>query len=213
MFVKSIENKSNSFYIGFGKRLFDIVFSLALLIVLSPILIAIWLLVKLSGEGPGFFKQVRVGKNGCAFILYKFRTMRNDPETVGPLVTSRDDGRITVVGKYLRKYKLDELPQLYNVLIGDMSVVGPRPEAKKYVDLFENDYSYILQIYPGLTDYAALKFRNEEKILARYEDVEEAYIDVVLPEKILLYRKYINEMSFQTDLKIVIRTLFGVIRI
>ncbi len=213
MFVKSIENKANSFYIGFGKRLFDIAFSLTFLLVLSPVLVTIWILVKLSGEGPGLFKQTRIGKNGSTFILYKFRTMRYSPETDGLSITSRDDNRVTALGKYLRKYKLDELPQLYNVLKGEMSVVGPRPESKKYVDLFENDYSYILQISPGLTDYAALEFRNEEEVLAGHEDVEEAYIDVVLPKKILLYRKYINEMSFQTDLKIVIRTLLEVIRI
>jgi len=211
--VKSIENKANSFYIGFGKRLFDIAFSLTFLLVLSPVLVTIWILVKLSGEGPGLFKQTRIGKNGSTFILYKFRTMRYSPETDGLSITSRDDNRVTALGKYLRKYKLDELPQLYNVLKGEMSVVGPRPESKKYVDLFENDYSYILQISPGLTDYAALEFRNEEEVLAGHEDVEEAYIDVVLPKKILLYRKYINEMSFQTDLKIVIRTLLEVIRI
>lgn len=213
MFVKSIEYKSKSLYIGFGKRLFDIVFSLTFLIVLSPVLVIIWILVKLSGEGPGLFKQTRMGKNGSPFILYKFRTMTNSSEAKGLSITSRDDNRITAVGKYLRKYKLDELPQLYNVLKGEMSVVGPRPESKKYVDLFENDYSYILQISPGLTDYAALEFKNEEEILAGYEDVEEAYIDEILPEKILLYRKYINDMSFQTDIRIIIRTIFGVIQI
>ena len=213
MFVKSIENKSNSLYIGFGKRLFDIALSLTAIILLSPLFIAIWVLVKLSSDGPGFFKQTRVGKNGNTFTLYKFRTMRRGSETSGPAVTSGGDTRITAVGKVLRKYKLDELPQLYNVLKGEMSIVGPRPEAKKYVDMFEKDYSQILQILPGITDYAALEFRNEEEILAGYEDVEEAYINIVLPEKLLLYRKYLEEISLLTDIKIVLRTFLKVIGI
>ena len=211
MFVKSIEDNTNSFYIGFGKRAFDLFFSLTLIIALSPVLLFLWLLVRLSDGGPGLFKQVRSGRGGRAFVLYKFRTMYDDSESKGPGVTSGTDQRVTAVGKFLRKYKLDELPQLYNVLKGEMSFVGPRPESQKFVDLFPDDYDYILQISPGITDYAALEYRDEERVLAGYDDVEQAYINVVLPKKIILYRKYIDEISLKTDLKILYKTFLKVV--
>ena len=212
MFVQNIENRTRNFYIGFGKRAFDITLSMFLLIILSPLFIILSLLVKTDSEGPVFFTHSRIGKNGKAFKLYKFRTMKRDSEAAGPSVTSLCDTRITAQGKYLRKYKLDELPQLLNVLMGDMSIVGPRPEAEKYINEYKEDYSIILQIQPGLTDYAAIRFRNEEEILSRYKDVEEAYINEIMPDKVLLYKKYINEMSFRTDLKIVFKTLVEVIK-
>ena len=212
MFVKSIQSKSKSIYIGSGKRLFDIALSLTAILLLSPVFIVIWVVVKISSKQAGLFRHSRVGKNGSSFTLYKFRTMKNDSGIAGPSVTSLSDNRVTNVGRVLRKYKLDELPQLYNVLVGDMSLVGPRPEAKKYVDLFKEDYSYILQVTPGITDYAALEFRNEEQILDGYDDVEEAYINEVLPLKIVLYKKYIEEMSFRTDIRIIARTIIEVVK-
>lgn len=213
MFVKTIGDKTNTFYIGFGKRLFDISVSLALLIILLPLLLLLWIIVRTSDGGPGLFIQKRVGMGGMVFSLYKFRTMRDDNKVAGPGVTSALDSRVTAIGKYLRNYKLDELPQLYNVLKGDMSLVGPRPESEKFVELFKNDYEYILQIAPGITDYAALEYRDEERVLAGYDNVEEAYVNVVLPDKIRLYRKYMDQISFRTDMTILFRTFLKVIRI
>ena len=212
MFVKSIENKSDSFYIGYGKRICDFIISSILLLVLSPIFIVIALLVKTDSKGPVIYSQLRVGRNWKVFTLYKFRTMKNDSQSNGLRITVLNDSRITPIGRILRKYKLDEMPQLFNIFKGDMSVVGPRPESKKYVELYKEDYSEILQIQPGLTDYALIEFRNEEEILAGYEDAEQAYINLILPEKISLYKKYINEMSFVTDVKIVLKTFLRVIR-
>ena len=208
--MKSIGYKTSGFYLAFGKRLFDIALSLTVLIVLIPLFLVLWLVVMLTSEGPGIFKQQRVGRFGRAFVLYKFRTMKDDSANSGPGITSGDDERITPLGRHLRKYKLDELPQLYNVLKGDMSLVGPRPESKKYVDLFRSDYESILEYYPGLTDYAAITFRNEEELLKGYEDAEDAYIKHILPEKILLYKQYISDVSFSTDLKILFRTFLKV---
>jgi lipopolysaccharide/colanic/teichoic acid biosynthesis glycosyltransferase len=169
-------------------------------------------LIKRGSPGPVFFTQERMGRNGSVFRLYKFRTMTEDAHRSGPQVTSKGDPRVTGIGRALRKYKLDELPQLLNVIKGDMSLVGPRPEVKKYADAFSGEYSSILRVNPGITDYAALEFRNEEEILAGYPDVEDAYTRVILPEKITLYKKYINEMGFMADLKILFRTVREVIR-
>lgn len=138
--------------------------------------------------------------------------MVKDAPSKGPSVTSHGDTRITPLGKTLRRYKLDELPQLLNVVMGDMSLVGPRPEVKKYVDAFQDDYSSILKVRPGITDYAALQYRNEEEILAGYDNAEQAYTKVVLPEKITLYKKYIREMGIIVDVKILFSTLRNVIK-
>jgi lipopolysaccharide/colanic/teichoic acid biosynthesis glycosyltransferase len=200
------------FYKLQGKRALDLALSVPLLIVLSPLLLLIALLIRRGGEGPVFFRQERIGKGGRVFTLYKFRTMVNGSQSKGPSVTSSGDARITPLGRTLRKYKLDELPQIFNVIRGDMSLVGPRPEVRKYVDAFKEDYLSILQINPGITDYAALRYRNEEEILAGYEDAEEAYTSVILPEKIMLYKKYIREMGLMADLKILFRTMRGVLK-
>jgi len=200
------------FYAGYGKRALDLAVSVPALIALSPALLVIAALVKAGGPGPIFYAQERVGRRGRPFRLYKFRTMVTDADKSGPAITSSGDARITPLGRTLRKWKLDELPQLWNVVRGDMSLVGPRPEVRKYTDIFRDDYSEILEISPGITDYAALEYRDEEEVLARYPDAEEAYTSVVLPEKIALYRQYLRDMGFRSDLKIIFRTIREVIR-
>lgn len=211
----SRENSADNgrrFYAGYGKRALDLAVSVPALIALSPALLVIAALVKAGGPGPIFYAQERVGRRGRPFRLYKFRTMVTDADKSGPAVTSSGDARITPLGRTLRKWKLDELPQLWNVVRGDMSLVGPRPEVRKYTDIFRDDYSEILEISPGITDYAALEYRDEEEVLARYPDAEEAYTSVVLPEKIALYRQYLRDMGFRSDLKIIFRTIREVIR-
>jgi len=211
----SRENSADNgrrFYAGYGKRALDLAVSVPALIALSPALLVIAALVKAGGPGPIFYAQERVGRRGRPFRLYKFRTMVTDADKSGPAITSSGDARITPLGRTLRKWKLDELPQLWNVVRGDMSLVGPRPEVRKYTDIFRDDYSEILEISPGITDYAALEYRDEEEVLARYPDAEEAYTSVVLPEKIALYRQYLRDMGFRSDLKIIFRTIREVIR-
>ncbi len=211
----SRENSADNgrrFYAGYGKRALDLAVSVPALMALSPALLVITALVMAGGPGPVFYAQERVGRRGRPFRLYKFRTMVTDADKSGPAVTSSGDARITPLGRTLRKWKLDELPQLWNVVRGDMSLVGPRPEVRKYTDIFRDDYSEILEISPGITDYAALEYRDEEEVLARYPDAEEAYTSVVLPEKIALYRQYLRDMGFRSDLKIIFRTIREVIR-
>ncbi|HVY54898.1 MAG TPA: sugar transferase [Thermodesulfobacteriota bacterium] len=208
---QSTEDNGRGFYAEHGKRALDLALSLPLLALLAPPMCVIALLVKRSGPGPVLFTQERMGRNGSAFRLYKFRTM-TESAGGGPQVTSAGDPRVTRTGRVLRKYKLDELPQILNVIKGDMSLVGPRPEVRKYADAYKEEYSSILRVSPGITDYAALRFRNEEEILARYPDAEDAYTRVILPEKITLYKKYINEMGLIADLKILFRTVLEVIR-
>lgn len=211
----SRENSADNgrrFYACYGKRALDLAVSVPALMALSPALLVIAALVKAGGPGPVFYAQERVGRRGRPFRLYKFRTMVTDADKSGPAVTSSGDARITPLGRTLRKWKLDELPQLWNVVRGDMSLVGPRPEVRKYTDIFRDDYSEILEISPGITDYAALEYRDEEEVLARYPNAEEAYTSVVLPEKIALYRQYLRDMGFRSDLKIIFRTIREVIR-
>jgi len=200
----------DNFYTKYGKRIFDFIASLIGLILLSPFLVIIGVLVKISDKGPIFYRSKRVGQNFKPFYLLKFRTMVVNAEELGPSVTKGGDQRITKIGKFLRKYKLDELPQLWNVVKGELSLVGPRPEVEKYISFYKDDYKEILKIRPGITDYAAIKFKNEEEILAKFEDVEKAYIENVLPAKIKLYKTYLNEIGFLTDLKIIFKTLWGI---
>ncbi|CEK32831.1 sugar transferase [[Clostridium] sordellii] len=189
------------------KRLFDIVASSIGLILLSPILILIAICIKLDSKGPVFFKQVRVGKNKELFKIYKFRTMVTDAEKLGKQITVGNDTRITKVGTFIRKCKLDELPQLINVLKGDMSLVGPRPEVPKYVDLYDDYQEQILLVQPGITDYASIEFRNESEILGESENPESKYIDDIMPYKIELNIKYIKNISLYEDLKLITRTI------
>ena len=194
-------------YKAFGKRVFDILASSFGIIILSPLYIYIAIWIKLSSKGPIFYVQKRVGEGFREFNLYKFRSMVVDADKRGPGVTSSDDPRITKVGKFIRDTKIDELPQLFNVLKGDMSLVGPRPELKKFVEAKREEYKRVLSIKPGITDNAAIAFRDEEKIMSQYQDKEKAYIDIVLPQKIALYYQYIDNISFFNDIKFILKTI------
>lgn len=197
----------NNFYILYGKRFFDIVATILGGLLLLPIIIPIIIWIKLSSKGPLFYVQKRVGKNFKEFNLYKFRSMIINADKVGPSVTSGDDPRITKVGRIIRKTKIDELPQLINVIKGDMSLVGPRPEVMKFVKEKKDEYKSILTIKPGITDNAAIEFRDEETIMEQYDDKEKAYINIVLPQKIELYNKYIRNISLLNDIKLILKTL------
>ncbi|RUM50250.1 MAG: sugar transferase [Hydrogenothermus sp.] len=199
-------------YKKFFKRLIDFVLSLVGLIVLLPIFIVIAILIKKEDRGSIFFRQTRVGQNRKNFKIYKFRTMVENAENLGAQVTKGDDPRITKIGKILRKYKLDELPQLINVLKGEMSLVGPRPEVPKYVNAYKEKYEEILKVKPGITDFAALEYIDEERLLKDAKDPEKVYIEKILPEKIKYYEKYIKQMSFLTDLKIILKTILRIVR-
>ncbi|MCC6372999.1 MAG: sugar transferase [Bacteroidia bacterium] len=195
------------------KRVFDIVFSFTALLLLSPLLIVIALLVGLSSKGGVFYRQSRVGKNNHDFKLFKFRTMHTDAEKKGLLTVGGRDPRITPIGYYLRKYKLDELPQLLNVLFGSMSLVGPRPEVRKYVELYNTEQKKVLLIKPGITDYASLQYFEENELLSRSKDPEETYIKEIMPAKLELNKRYIKEAGFITDIKIIwgtVRRIFSV---
>lgn len=194
-------------YLDFGKRLFDIIATIFGSILLVPIVLPIAIWIKLSSKGPLFYIQKRVGKDFEEFNLYKFRSMIVDADKNGPSVTSGDDPRITKVGAIIRKTKIDELPQLLNVLKGDMSLVGPRPEVMKFVKQKEEEYKKVLSVRPGITDNAAIEFRDEETIMEQYEDKEKAYIDFVLPKKIELYYKYIDDISLFGDIRLILKTL------
>jgi len=194
------------------KRVFDLFCSVVGLIVLLPILVCIALGVKMDSPGPVLFRQIRVGRFGKPFRIYKFRTMIVDAESVAGKITGENDFRITRFGIILRKYKLDELPQLINVLNGDMSLVGPRPEVPVYVSMFEKDYREILAVKPGITDYAAIEFRHEENLLGKSTDVEKVYTTEVLPKKIVLYKKYLQKRGFMTDIKIILLTLLKIVK-
>ena len=199
-------------YRKYLKRVFDFIASLLGLIVLSPLFLVVAILIKLDDGGSVFFRQTRVGQYGKHFKIYKFRTMVENAEKLGVQVTKGDDPRITRVGRFLRKYKLDELPQLINVLKGEMSLVGPRPEVQKFVKLFEEDYKEILQVKPGITDYASLEFKDENELLKGAENPEEIYIREILPKKIEYYKRYLKEISFTTDLKLILKTIVGILR-
>lgn len=190
------------------KRIFDLFFSFSALIFLPPLCVVVSILIKFDSQGPVFFKQSRVGYKGRWFYLYKFRTMAKDAEKKGIKLSSINDPRITKIGRLLRKYKIDELPQLINVLKGEMSFVGPRPEVPEYVKLFRKDYDYILNAKPGITDFASIKFRDESKLIKNSENAEDIYIKEILPQKIELYKKYIKERSFSLDIYLIFLTLF-----
>ncbi len=190
------------------KRLFDFVMSLFGLFILSPILVVLSVAIVISSGFPIFFTQVRIGKKERPFLLMKFRTMRKGAS--GLQITADKDPRITKIGDFLRKYKLDELPQLLNILLGQMSFVGPRPEVKKYVDMYTSDEKQILRVKPGLTGLDSLNFSDESKLLKASENPERTYINDILPQKIKLNLEYIQNMSFTTDLKIILATIIKV---
>ena len=189
------------------KRGFDFIAAFVGLVLLFPILLVIALWIKFSSKGPLFYTQKRVGKDFQEFDIYKFRSMVVDADKIGPSVTSGDDPRITEVGKFIRKTKIDELPQLLNVLKGDMSLVGPRPEVMKFVAKKRDAYKKVLSVRPGITDNAAIEFRDEETIMNSYEDKEKAYLEIILPQKIKLYYNYIDNISFVNDVKLILQTL------
>lgn len=187
-------------------RLFDILFSLLALIVLSPVFLMIILFIKLGSKGPAFYKQVRIGLHGKEFTLLKFRSMHINADKLGLLTVGGRDPRITSAGYFIRKYKLDELPQLWNVLIGDMSIVGPRPEVKKYVDLYTPQQREILNVRPGITDMASIIFKNENEILDKQTDPESYYIHHIMPEKIRLNYIYIQRPNIINYFRIILLT-------
>ena len=190
------------------KRGFDVVAAALGLVLLTPLLLGIALWIKLDSPGPVFFRQVRVGRYGKPFRIFKFRTMRPASEAAGKL-TVGEDARITRSGRLLRRYKLDELPQLLDVLRGTMSLVGPRPEVPEYVTYYPADVKeVVLSVRPGLTDYAALEMLDENTILARYSDPHQAYVDVVLPQKLAWYQEYVARQSLKEDIRIILRTLY-----
>lgn len=194
-----------------GKRLFDILFSIIGLILLSPFFLLIACFIKSDSKGPVFFRQKRVGLNEEPFFIHKFRTMSNEAEKKGLKITVGADPRITRTGHFLRKYKLDEFPQLIDVLIGKMSIVGPRPEVPVYVEKYPAPLrKKIFSMKPGITDWASVKFKNENEILSRSSDPEKAYIEEVLPIKLSYYESYFDQASLKTDLEIIFLTVFEI---
>jgi lipopolysaccharide/colanic/teichoic acid biosynthesis glycosyltransferase len=182
------------------------------LVVLTPLFVMIGIAIKLTSDGSVFYKQTRIGKDFQPFTLLKFRSMIPHADQSGLHITSKHDSRITPIGTVLRQTKLDELPQLINVIRGDLSIVGPRPEVEKYVMLYKTEYTNILKIKPGITDNAAIAFFDEAAILAASEHTELTYINDVLPQKIKLYNQYIHIMSFATDIKIIFKTLLKIVK-
>jgi lipopolysaccharide/colanic/teichoic acid biosynthesis glycosyltransferase len=188
------------------KRIFDILFSVSVLLLLFPILLIIGVLIILESRGGMFFSQKRIGKNEQAFQILKFRTMFLDAEKKGQITVGDRDPRITRVGFSLRKYKLDELPQFWNVLIGEMSIVGPRPEVPYYVNFYDKNQRQVFKVKPGITDYASLKYFDENVLLGKSENPEQTYIQEIMPQKLALNLEYVNHHNFSKDLKIVGKT-------
>lgn len=189
------------------KRIFDILASGIGIIILSPVLIIIALRIKTGSDGPVFFKQVRVGQGGKEFKILKFRTMVVDAEKLGRQITVGADNRITKVGAFLRKYKLDELPQLFNVFKGDMSLVGPRPEVPRYVNMYTEEQRRVLEVKPGITDLASIRYRDENELLGQAENPDEFYINTIMPDKLALNMEYINKSNIFFDIYIIINTI------
>ena len=194
------------------KRAMDIVISGGALLVIWPALLLIALAIKIDDPGPVFYRQVRVGKDGKEFRIFKFRTMVVDADKKGLAITVGRDNRITRMGRLLRKTKLDELAQLINVFIGEMSFVGPRPEVPKYVNMYTPYQRQVLLVCPGITDYASIAYRNENDMLEGAEDPEKMYIDVIMPDKIELNMKYLREISPLADIRLILSTIIAVIR-
>lgn len=189
------------------KRLFDVIASGCGLLLLSPLFIVIAIWIKLDSEGPVFYRQLRVGMNNKDFRIYKFRSMRLGSDK-GSLVTiGGGDPRVTRSGFFIRKYKLDELPQLINVLVGDMSIVGPRPEVRHYVNYWTAEQMRVLTVRPGITDPASIKYRNENELLEKSDNPEDYYINVIMQEKIKLYLEYVDTHTFSKDISLIFETL------
>ena len=193
-------------------RFFYIIFSIIGLVILSPLFIVLYLLIRIESKGGGFYSQERIGKNGKPFKLYKFRSMRIGSDKKGLITIGEKDNRITKTGFILRKYKLDELPQLWNVFIGDMSLVGPRPEVKKYTDLYTEEQKQVLQVRPGITDWASIKYVDENKILGESKDPDDAYVNLIMPNKIKLNMVYIQHQTLGEYFKIIFTTFKEIVR-
>ena len=213
MFWKLLCSIGNKFYVRYGKRTIDLFFSVLALLFLFPIFLLISILIKLEDGGSIFYVQERVGKDWKIFKICKFRTMIEGADKLGPKITKGGDPRITKIGKFLRKYKLDELPQLLNVFKGDMSLVGPRPEVLRYASIYKEDYGEILKVKPGMTDIASIRFVNEEELLAGVERVEDFYLNKVLPKKIKYYKFYTRKVNFCLDIYIILNTIMSILRI
>ncbi|MCL6576105.1 sugar transferase [Kyrpidia sp.] len=193
------------------KRCFDFFCAVLGLVLLSPVFLVVAVLIRLENRGPIFYLQERIGYRGRPFRIFKFRTMVLNADRMGPSLTVGQDPRVTRVGTVLRKYKLDELPQLVNVLLGEMSLVGPRPEIAKYVDLYSPEQRRVLDLVPGITDPASLKYRNEAELLSASSDPERVYITNILPDKIRINLEYADRATVLRDIGVVIRTLLTVI--
>lgn len=193
------------------KRLFDIIASGLGLIVLSPLfaVLAVW--IKADSRGPVFYRQTRVGRNNRDFRLYKFRSMRPDSDKLGLITVGGHDPRVTRSGYYIRKYKLDEFPQLINVFIGDMSLVGPRPEVRKYVDMYTPEQMRVLSVRPGITSLASIRYRNENDILAAAEDPDRCYIEQVMPDKLAIDLEYVDRATLWNDIRLIFSTFREII--
>lgn len=194
------------------KRIFDLIFSFFGIIILLPLFTIISLLIILDSPGGIFYLQTRVGKNSKDFKLFKFRTMKIDSDKKGLLTIGNMDSRITSIGLWLRKYKLDELPQLFNVFLGDMSLVGPRPEVRKYVDLYSSEQKKVLSVKPGITDNASIEYADENELLSKQADPENFYISKVMPSKLKINLEYISNQSVAEDFRIIIKTFLRIFR-
>ncbi|WP_303864004.1 sugar transferase [Alkalibaculum bacchi] len=193
-----------------AKRIFDIVFSLLMLILLFPIFIIISIIIKVDSRGPIMFRQVRITQYGKKFRIFKFRTMVENAETTGSQVTTKNDNRVTNIGKILRKYRLDELPQLLNIIVGDMSFVGTRPEVEKYVEKYTDTMMATLLLPAGVTSQTSVEYKDEEQLLAESDDIDKLYVENILPSKMNINLKSIEEFSILTDIKIILKTVFVV---
>lgn len=193
-------------------RFFDILFSFLGLIALSPLFIVLYVLIRLESKGGGFYSQERVGRNGVPFRLYKFRSMRVGSDRKGLITVGERDNRITRTGLFIRKYKLDELPQLWNVLKGDMSLVGPRPEVEKYTRLYTPEQRRVLSVRPGVTDWASIEYVDENRILGAAADPDRAYVEEIMPAKIALNMRYISHPTFGEYFRIIFATFSGIAR-
>lgn len=191
-------------------RIFDVILSFIGLLILSPFLLIVYLLIRLESKGGGFYAQTRTGKGGKPFQLYKFRSMRIGSDKKGLITVGEKDSRITKMGYFVRRYKIDELPQLWNVLKGDMSLVGPRPEVKKYTDRYYDEQKKVLSIKPGITDWASIKYVDENRILGEAENPDETYVKVIMPSKIALNMIYINNHTLKEYFKIIFATFSNI---
>lgn len=193
------------------KRLFDIFASGLGLLFLSPLFLVMAIWIKLDSPGPVFYRQVRVGRGNKDFRIFKFRSMKVGADKLGLITVGGHDPRITRSGYFIRKYKLDEFPQLINVFIGDMSLVGPRPEVRKYVDMYTPEQKHVLDVRPGVTSLASIRYRNENELLDKAEDPDQFYIDVIMQDKLAIDLEYVQNASFWYDIKLIFMTFWEIV--